>query len=53
MEKHGPETYGELNADVYDEWHDIDPTEAVRFLAELIKEGPRGRSLNWRWVLAG
>ncbi|WP_326811070.1 class I SAM-dependent methyltransferase [Streptomyces scopuliridis] len=46
MEKHGPETYGELNADVYDEWHDIDPTEAVRFLAELIKEGPAGPVLE-------
>lgn len=46
MEKHGPETYGELNADVYDEWHTIDPTEAVRSLAELIKEGPEGPVLE-------
>ncbi|MCL7381253.1 class I SAM-dependent methyltransferase [Streptomyces sp. 35G-GA-8] len=46
MEKHGPETYGELNADVYDEWHDIDPADAVRFLAELIKEGPAGPVLE-------
>ncbi|WP_330173993.1 class I SAM-dependent methyltransferase [Streptomyces sp. NBC_01498] len=46
MEKHGPETYGELNADVYDEWHAIDPAEAVRFLAELVKEGPAGPVLE-------
>ncbi|MBW4721464.1 class I SAM-dependent DNA methyltransferase [Saccharothrix obliqua] len=39
----GPETYGELNVDVYDEWHAAhDPTEAVRGLVELISEGPAG-----------
>ncbi|MFT7841779.1 class I SAM-dependent methyltransferase [Saccharothrix sp. BKS2] len=39
----GPETYGDLNADVYDEWHAAhDPTETVRGLAELIEEGPAG-----------
>ncbi|MDT0444024.1 class I SAM-dependent DNA methyltransferase [Streptomyces johnsoniae] len=46
MDDYGPETYGELNADVYDEWHAIDPTEAVRFLAELVKEGPAGPVLE-------
>ncbi|WP_052848969.1 class I SAM-dependent DNA methyltransferase [Streptomyces avicenniae] len=46
MENHGPETYGELNADVYDEWHPIDPTDAVRFLAGLIDEGPAGPVLE-------
>ncbi|MEV0680214.1 class I SAM-dependent methyltransferase [Actinosynnema sp. NPDC050436] len=43
MKDLGPETYGELNADVYDEWHaEHDPAEAVRGLAELIAEGPAG-----------
>ncbi|HEX6352665.1 class I SAM-dependent methyltransferase [Actinophytocola sp.] len=47
MENYGPETYGELNADVYDEWHAaLDPTEAVRGLAELIREGPAGPVLE-------
>ncbi|MFD3921213.1 class I SAM-dependent DNA methyltransferase [Streptomyces sp. NPDC058595] len=46
MEKHGAETYGELNADVYDEWHDIDPTDAVAFLAQLVEEGPAGPVLE-------
>jgi SAM-dependent methyltransferase len=46
MEAYGPETYGELNADVYDEWHAIDPAEAVRFLAGLIAEGPPGPVLE-------
>ncbi len=46
MENYGPETYGELNADVYDEWHAIDPTEAVRFLADLIGRGPEGPVLE-------
>ncbi len=43
MENHGPETYGELNADVYDEWHaEHDPADTVRSLVELIEEGPAG-----------
>ncbi|MFC6091704.1 methyltransferase domain-containing protein [Saccharothrix lopnurensis] len=43
MHSFGPETYGELNADVYDEWHAAhDPTDAVRGLAELAGEGPAG-----------
>lgn len=43
MQSFGPETYGEFNADVYDEWHAAhDPTDAVRGLTELIKEGPAG-----------
>ncbi|UCM86544.1 class I SAM-dependent DNA methyltransferase [Streptomyces marincola] len=47
MEHYGPETYGELNADIYDEWHAaLDPAEAVRSLAELIKEGPAGPVLE-------
>lgn len=47
MENYGPETYGERNADVYDEWHAAaDPTEAVRGLAELIREGPAGPVLE-------
>ncbi|MCP2167093.1 class I SAM-dependent DNA methyltransferase [Goodfellowiella coeruleoviolacea] len=46
MATYGPETYGELNADVYDEWHDIDPTDAVRCLAELLGEGPTGPVLE-------
>ena len=46
METYGPDTYGERNADVYDEWHAIDPTDAVRCLAELIKEGPAGPVLE-------
>ncbi|MDT0345395.1 class I SAM-dependent DNA methyltransferase [Streptomyces litchfieldiae] len=47
MENHGPETYGDLNADVYDEWHaTLDPTETVRGLAELIEEGPAGPVLE-------
>ncbi|NJQ03051.1 class I SAM-dependent DNA methyltransferase [Streptomyces zingiberis] len=46
MEPYGPETYGELNADVYDEWHDLDPTDAVRFLGELIEDGPAGPVLE-------
>ncbi|GAA3850787.1 class I SAM-dependent DNA methyltransferase [Streptomyces sedi] len=42
-----PDTYGELNADVYDEWHSAnDPTDAVRGLAELIDEGPEGPVLE-------
>ncbi|SOD64376.1 Methyltransferase domain-containing protein [Streptomyces zhaozhouensis] len=42
-----PETYGELNADVYDEWHSAnDPGDAVRGLAELIDEGPEGPVLE-------
>ncbi|UED86212.1 class I SAM-dependent DNA methyltransferase [Streptomyces profundus] len=47
MENHGPETYGELNADIYDEWHaTLDPTEAVDALAGLIEEGPAGPVLE-------
>ena len=47
MENYGPETYGELNADVYDEWlAAIDPTDAVRCLADLIQEGPTGPVLE-------
>lgn len=46
MEAYGPETYGELNADVYDEWHDIDPMDAVGCLVELIREGPAGPVLE-------
>lgn len=47
MEKYGPETYGERNADVYDEWHaDLDPADAVGCLAELVKEGPPGPVLE-------
>ncbi|RKN04534.1 class I SAM-dependent DNA methyltransferase [Streptomyces radicis] len=47
MENYGPHTYGELNADVYDEWHaDLDPTDAVRCLAELSDEGPKGPVLE-------
>ncbi|GII64660.1 methyltransferase [Sphaerisporangium krabiense] len=47
MNEYGPETYGERNADVYDEWHaDLDPADAVRCLAELIKEGPAGPVLE-------
>jgi SAM-dependent methyltransferase len=47
MENYGPDTYGELNADVYDEWHAaLDPTDAVRCLAELIEEGPVGPVLE-------
>ncbi|GAA2371706.1 class I SAM-dependent methyltransferase [Streptomyces carpaticus] len=47
MQNHGPETYGELNADVYDAWHaELDPTEAVRSLAALIEEGPAGPVLE-------
>lgn len=45
---YGPETYGERNTDVYDEWHaDLDPTNAVQCLADLITHGPAGRSSNW------
>ncbi|MEV1007161.1 class I SAM-dependent methyltransferase [Streptomyces sp. NPDC049881] len=46
MEHHGPETYGELNADVYDEWHTDDPTPAVDLLADLIADGPPGPVLE-------
>lgn len=47
MEKYEPETYGELNADVYDEWHaDLDPADAVAGLVELIDEGPAGPVLE-------
>jgi SAM-dependent methyltransferase len=47
VENYGPETYGELNADVYDEWHaTVDPTEAVRCLVELVQEGPVGPVLE-------
>ncbi|RMI33090.1 class I SAM-dependent DNA methyltransferase [Streptomyces triticirhizae] len=47
MDAFGPETYGELNADIYDDWHaGLDPTEAVRALAELIEEGPAGPVLE-------
>ncbi|MDT0265848.1 class I SAM-dependent methyltransferase [Streptomyces sp. DSM 44915] len=43
----GPETYGELNADVYDEWHaGLDPGEAVACLAALAGEGPAGPVLE-------
>jgi SAM-dependent methyltransferase len=47
MENYRPETYGELNADIYDEWlAAIDPTDAVRCLADLIQEGPAGPVLE-------
>ncbi|RLK55028.1 class I SAM-dependent DNA methyltransferase [Actinokineospora cianjurensis] len=47
MEHYGPQTYGELNADVYDEWHaDLDPADAVRCLADLIALGPPGPVLE-------
>jgi SAM-dependent methyltransferase len=47
MERYGPETYGELNADVYDAWHDdLDPTDAVDLLASLAEEGPKGPVLE-------
>ncbi|MFB7761208.1 class I SAM-dependent DNA methyltransferase [Streptomyces xiamenensis] len=47
MENQGPETYGEHNADVYDEWHAaLDPTDAVDRLAELIEDGPPGPVLE-------
>jgi SAM-dependent methyltransferase len=47
MDKYGPETYGELNADVYDEWRtDLDPTEAVACLADLAAKGPAGPVLE-------
>jgi SAM-dependent methyltransferase len=47
MEPYGPETYGELNADVYDAWHaGLDPADAVRCLAGLIAEGPEGPVLE-------
>lgn len=47
MSTYGPETYGERNADVYDEWHaDLDPTDAVEYLADLIAKGPTGPVLE-------
>jgi SAM-dependent methyltransferase len=47
MDNYGPETYGERNADVYDEWHAAhDPTDAVRGLTELIGQGPAGPVLE-------
>ncbi|MFV2087420.1 class I SAM-dependent DNA methyltransferase [Micromonospora sp. LOL_021] len=47
MTTYGPETYGERNADVYDEWHaDLDPTDAVDCLADLIGHGPAGPVLE-------
>jgi SAM-dependent methyltransferase len=47
MDNYGPETYGDLNADVYDEWHAaLDPTDAVRCLAELIDQAPAGPVLE-------
>ncbi|NUT51552.1 MAG: class I SAM-dependent methyltransferase [Saccharothrix sp.] len=47
MENYGPGTYGALNADVYDDWHaTLDPTDAVRRLAELIASGPAGPVLE-------
>jgi SAM-dependent methyltransferase len=47
MDRYGAETYGQLNADVYDAWHDdMDPTEAVDFLAELAAGGPAGPVLE-------
>ncbi|KXK58515.1 methyltransferase type 11 [Micromonospora rosaria] len=47
MNTHGPDTYGRLNADVYDEWHaDLDPTDAVHRLADLIDQGPAGPVLE-------
>ena len=43
MQSFGPGTYGERNADVYDEWHAAhDPADAVRGLADLLEEGPAG-----------
>lgn len=47
MDNYGPETYGALNADVYDEWHaDLDPADAVACLADLVQEGPPGPVLE-------
>ncbi|PPK65602.1 class I SAM-dependent methyltransferase [Actinokineospora auranticolor] len=41
--EHGPGTYGDLNADVYDDWHAAhDPADAVRGLVELVGEAPPG-----------
>jgi SAM-dependent methyltransferase len=43
----GPESYGELNADVYDPWHaDKDPTQAVDLLSALADSGPKGPVLE-------
>jgi SAM-dependent methyltransferase len=47
VENYGPATYGERNADVYDEWHAwLDPTDAVRCLTELLATGPAGPVLE-------
>ncbi|RKT54349.1 class I SAM-dependent DNA methyltransferase [Saccharothrix australiensis] len=47
MENYGPDTYGELNADVYDEWHAAhDPGDAVRGLLDLIGQSPAGPVLE-------
>ena len=47
MERYGPETYGELNADVYDAWHvHMDATDAVDCLASLAGDGPPGPVLE-------
>jgi SAM-dependent methyltransferase len=41
MERYRPETYGELIADVYDEWHaHMDPAATVDVLASLGGDGP-------------
>ena len=41
MDHYGPETYGELIADVYDAWHaHMDPAGTVDVLASLAGDGP-------------
>jgi SAM-dependent methyltransferase len=47
MENYRSDTYGELNADIYDDWLAADdPTDAVRCLADLVHDGPAGPVLE-------